>query len=127
MACRASLVQFVVDQLGEGVTSRAMFGGYGIYRSGVMFALMSRDRLFLKPTETARAVLGAVEQESPYPGAKPHFLVPEDRWDDAELMASLARATAEELAKTKKEPRLAKTPKKPIPRSAAKPKKAPKR
>ncbi|MDD4978081.1 MAG: TfoX/Sxy family protein [Gallionella sp.] len=30
------------------VTSRRMFGGYGLYREGVMFALIAEDTLYLK-------------------------------------------------------------------------------
>lgn len=30
------------------VTSRRMFGGYGLYREGVMFALIADDTLYLK-------------------------------------------------------------------------------
>ena len=31
-----------------GVSSRAMFGGYGVYKDGVMFGLISEDTLYLK-------------------------------------------------------------------------------
>ena len=31
-----------------GITSRAMFGGYGIYQEGVIFGLIANDRLYFK-------------------------------------------------------------------------------
>jgi TfoX/Sxy family transcriptional regulator of competence genes len=100
MASKASLVEFVVDQLGERVSARKMFGEYGIYRDGVLIGLVCDDRLFLKPTEAGRGLLGEVEEAPPYPGAKPAYVVPEERWDDVELMRALAAATAAALAKT---------------------------
>lgn len=42
---------FVMEELFggiSGVTSRAMFGGYGIYREGVIFALIVDDSLYFK-------------------------------------------------------------------------------
>lgn len=36
----------------EGITSRAMFGGYGIYQHGVFFALIADGRLYFKVDET---------------------------------------------------------------------------
>ena len=42
------------DVLGHipGVTSRAMFGGYGIYKNGVIFALIAYEKLYFKSDET---------------------------------------------------------------------------
>ena len=51
-------LQFVMqklDSLGY-VTSRAMFGGYGIFHEGVMFALISDDTLYFKVNESNRAM-----------------------------------------------------------------------
>ncbi len=49
-------VQFLKGQMvGFGVVSaRAMFGGTGLYKDGVMFALVAGDTLYLKTDETAR-------------------------------------------------------------------------
>lgn len=101
MATRASIVDFLVDQLGPQVSARPMFGEYGVYRAGTLIGLVCDDRLFLKPNPAARALLaagGEVEEGSPYPGAKPQLVVSEERWDDAELMRGLARATGEAMA-----------------------------
>ena len=98
MASSASLVAFVVEQLGRNVTAKKMFGEYGIYRDATLIALFCDDQLFMKPTEAARALLGEVDEAPPYPGAKPAFRISDERWDDAELMAQLARVSAAELA-----------------------------
>lgn len=40
----------LLEQTGE-VKARAMFGGYGIYQHGIMFALVADDVLYLKTDE----------------------------------------------------------------------------
>ena len=41
---------FVLDQLSElpGLTHRAMFGGYGLYRRETFFGIIHKGRLFFK-------------------------------------------------------------------------------
>lgn len=41
---------FVLDQLGglQGLTSRAMFGGYGLYQGDRFFGIIHKGRLYLK-------------------------------------------------------------------------------
>lgn len=38
----------------EGITSRAMFGGYGLYKDGTIFGIIADDALYLKVDETNR-------------------------------------------------------------------------
>jgi DNA transformation protein and related proteins len=92
-------VEYVVDQMaGAGpVSFRKMFGEYGLYLDGKMFALVCDDQLFIRPTDAGRALLGSVSEGSPYPGAKPHFLIPGDQFDNRELLGQLARITADAL------------------------------
>jgi DNA transformation protein len=46
----------VVDQLSElvDVTAKAMFGGVGLYCSGVFFGVIARDVLYFKTDEATR-------------------------------------------------------------------------
>lgn len=98
MASQQSIVDYIVEQLaGVGVTARKMFGEFGLFVDGKMAALICDDRLYVKPTKAGRAFLGSCSEGSPYPGAKPHFLIPGDRWEDAEWLANLIRLTAAEL------------------------------
>ena len=41
---------FVLDQLSglPGLTCRAMFGGYGLYRQGTFFGIIHKGRLYFK-------------------------------------------------------------------------------
>ncbi len=53
----ASFKDYVLDQLSDfgGVSARAMFGGFGVYKSGVMFGLIASDELFFKVDDSNRA------------------------------------------------------------------------
>ncbi|NJP09804.1 MAG: TfoX/Sxy family protein [Leptolyngbyaceae cyanobacterium RU_5_1] len=42
-----------LNQVGA-ITARAMFGGYGLYMEGIMFALIAYDRLYLKVDDDNR-------------------------------------------------------------------------
>ncbi|MEQ1858968.1 MAG: TfoX/Sxy family protein [Chthoniobacteraceae bacterium] len=57
MAKRSEFVDYILEQLaplGE-VTARSMFGGYGIYLDGRMFALVADDTLYVKVDDGNRA------------------------------------------------------------------------
>jgi DNA transformation protein and related proteins len=101
MATKASTAEFLMEQLGSGVTAKKMFGEYGLYLEGKMFAMVCDDQLFVKPTPSGRAFLGQVQEAAPYPGAKDAFVIPAERWDDAQWLAELAAITARELPNPK--------------------------
>ena len=47
---RSEFVDYVVELMADWATvsARKMFGGYGLYREGLMFALIAEDELFFK-------------------------------------------------------------------------------
>jgi len=55
----------VHDFLGElhGSTSRRMFGGFGIYQNGIIFAVISNDVLYFKVNDTNRHDYEALESK----------------------------------------------------------------
>jgi DNA transformation protein len=57
MARGSAFVDFVLESLQPlgGVSARRMFGGHGIYKDGVMFALIADDQLYLKVDDGNRA------------------------------------------------------------------------
>jgi len=92
-------VAHVVEQLRPfgPVTVRSMFGGWGIYRDGVFFALVADDTLYFKSDDENRAQF---ERASPGPFTfekkgetvvTHYFAVPEDAFEDARVMARWAR------------------------------------
>ncbi|MGE0640601.1 MAG: TfoX/Sxy family protein [Thermoanaerobaculia bacterium] len=98
MASDKGQLAFVLEQMsGAGeVRARAMFGEYGIYCDDRIVALFCDDRLFVKPTESGRALLEEVVEAPPYPGAKSYFLI-EGEIEDRERLSELIRRTAAEL------------------------------
>ena len=110
MASDLSFVEYVMDQLEKEcpVTYKKMFGEFGLYCEGKMFGMICDNRLFLKPTEGGRVFIGAVVEGSPYPGAKPAFLIG-DQIEDGGWLGELVRITTRELPAPK--PRKPRKPK----------------
>ena len=74
--------------LGE-VSSRKMFGGYGIFESSIMFALVnSQGDLFLKADDTNRSRFE--EAGSGQHGKMPYFQVPPDVMADSDTLQEWA-------------------------------------
>lgn len=99
MSTQQKTVDYIIEQsAGAGaMTARKMFGEYGMYCDGKVMAFICDDQLFIKPTEGGRAYLGAVTEAEAYPGSKMYFLIDGDRWDDADWLAGLVKATADDL------------------------------
>lgn len=101
MASDQSFVDYVCDQIrvAGDIRYKKMFGEYTLYCDEKVVALICDNQLFVKPTVTGRekiGELGPVVEGSPYPGAKPCFLI-DSQLDDQEWMADLIRATAAAL------------------------------
>ena len=108
MATSKEYLVYVLEQLSalEGVSARAMMGEYVLYCQGKVVGGIYDDRLLLKPTQTAIALMQAspcgLRTEIPYPGAK-QMLVADV--DDRELTCRVVRAVAEELPPPKRKPK----------------------
>jgi TfoX/Sxy family transcriptional regulator of competence genes len=98
MASDLSFVKFIVDQLESAgdISYRMMFGEYAIYCRGKVVALVCDNQLFVKPTQAGKAFIVDVVEASPYPGAKPAFLI-EDQVEDKEWLCHLINVTEKEL------------------------------
>ena len=102
MASDQAFVDFIVDQIesaGE-IRAKKMFGEYGVFADGKIFALICDNKLFVKPTEGGRAFIGNATEAPPYPGAKPSFLIGE-KLEDREWLSELVRITVSELPEPK--------------------------
>lgn len=97
MASKEEFVKYVADQLGTAgeVTYRKMFGEYGMYLDGKIFALICENQLFVKITEAGKKMHPEYEEKPPYEGAKNYLLV--EDIDDKEALTAFVRATCEEL------------------------------
>ena len=103
MATRQSTADYLTDQMSAAGTirSRKMFGEYAVYCDEKVVALICDDRLFVKPTSGGKALIGTPVEGPPYPGAKLHFLIDEEQWEDREWLSALIAKTAEELPEKK--------------------------
>jgi len=102
MGTSAETVAFFLEQLdGRDVSARKMFGEYGIYHAGKMVALICDDTVFVRPIPEAAAYLGTASEGLPYPGAKPHFRIEADQWEDADWLWGLIALMAQNLPEPK--------------------------
>ncbi len=76
--------------LGE-VSSRAMFGGYGIFHEGDMFALISGSTLYFKVNDSNRAVYEAAGSKQFKP--MPYYEVPAEVLEDETALHDWAHAS----------------------------------
>ena len=79
MASGKEYLEYVLEQLSlaEGLRWRPMMGEYLIYCRGRLVGGVYDDRLLVKPTKSALALLPDAPWEEPYPGGKPMLLVTE--------------------------------------------------
>lgn len=115
MASSREFVDFAAGQMaGAGeITSKRMFGEYGLYCRGLFFAVICDNQLFIKPTEAGRSLRPDLPLAPPYAGAKDYLLI--EDLDDTERLVELALATCAELShpkakKTGKKPAASKQP-----------------
>ena len=80
MATQLKTVLYIADQSGLGtrLSYRRMFGEYALYLNTKVVALVCDDRLFLKPTDEGRILLGNPREVPAYPGSRNYFLLEEE-------------------------------------------------
>ena len=124
MVAESALVEHLTDVLRPlgGVAARRMFGGAGLFRDGVMFALISEELLYLKADATTIPAFEA-EDLGPFTyGTKngkrvltSYWRAPERLLDDDEEMRAWFRLASELAIRSARQ----KPDKKPINRSPA--------
>lgn len=99
MATQRRTVDYLLEQATSAgaVSTKPMFGEYGVYVDGKMIGSICDDQLYVKPTTSGRLLAEPVSEAPPYPGARPHLLIEADRWEDAQWLGDLLRVTAAEL------------------------------
>ncbi len=102
MASSKEYLDFILEQLAEldGVAYRAMMGEYILYYRGKIVGGIYDDRLLVKLTKSAIALMPNATYELPYQGAKEMLLV--DNVDDRSHLTNLFNAMYEELPIPKK-------------------------
>ncbi len=92
--------EFLEDQFAPmpGVAIKAMFGGLGVFRDGIMIGLVADDTLYLRADDANRAGFEAAgSRPFVYPARgremeMPYWRAPESLYDDPEAFLSWAEA-----------------------------------
>lgn len=101
MASKIEFVEFMADQLREAgtITYKKMFGEYGLYCNGKIFAVICDDQFYIKITETGQKLCPHLPEAPPYKGAKNYFLV--EDVENREMLTKLVAATYAELPESR--------------------------
>ena len=99
MATSCATIEYLLEQLAPAgqMSARKMFGEYALYHGGKVVALVCDEKLFIKPTEAGRAMIGSLQEGFPYPGARPWFVISGEAWEDADWLVALVQTTARAL------------------------------
>ena len=99
MASSKEYLEFVLDQC-SGLSACAMMGEYVLYYGGKVVGGIYDNRLLVKPTPSAVALMPEAPRELPYEGAKEMLLV--EDIEDRAFLNKLFEAMYAELPEPKK-------------------------
>ena len=99
MASSKEYLEFVLDGC-SGLSARAMMGEYVLYYGGKVVGGIYDNRLLVKPTPSAVALMSEAPRELSYEGAKEMLLV--ENVEDRDLLNKLFESMYEELPEPKK-------------------------
>ena len=99
MASSKEYLDFVLDQCSD-LSARAMIGEYVLYYSGKLVGGIYDNRLLIKPTPSAVAMMPEAARDLPYEGAKEMLLV--ENIEDRVFLKKLFESMYEELPEPKK-------------------------
>jgi TfoX/Sxy family transcriptional regulator of competence genes len=104
MSTQKETVEFILEKINASklFSTRAMFGEYALYAKGKVVALICDDQLYIKILPESGDLEDVCEKDSPYPGAKPHYLVEEDQLSKLRNLPNILLAVADALPTRKK-------------------------
>lgn len=96
MATSKDTITFILGKLGDDSRFhvRAMFGEYALYADGKVVALICDDMLYVKIVPASITLEGVCEKDSPYVGAKLHYVVTEEQLSSIENLPNILIAIA---------------------------------
>ncbi len=86
-------------------SARAMFGEYALYADGKVVGLICDDTLYVKIVPASSALEQVCEKGSPYPGAKPHYVLSEEQLSSLSKLPQILLSIAQSLPEKKKKPK----------------------
>lgn len=81
---------------------RPMMGEYIVYVDEKVAGQINGGKLFIKVTPFGESAAPGLVKASPYPGAKPAFIIPEDKIGDQDWLRDFIKGSVEQLPQPKK-------------------------
>ena len=100
MSTAKDTIRFILEKLGNTprFSTRAMFGEYALYADGKVVALVCDDLLYVKICSASSILEDECEKDSPYPGAKPYYVVSEEQLDSISDLPTILFAIAQSIS-----------------------------
>jgi alkylated DNA nucleotide flippase Atl1/TfoX/Sxy family transcriptional regulator of competence genes len=110
MSTQKETVAYMLQKLSpaKSFSTRAMFGEYALYADGIVVALICNDQLYVKDIPESQELADYCDMDSPYPGAKEHYLIEEHHYEQIENIGQILL----DIAKARKKKEKPKTVKK---------------
>lgn len=90
MSTSKTTINFILEKLkSPRFSTRAMFGEYALYADGKVVGLICDEILFIKILPTSQDLENICEKDSPYPGAKPYYVVSEEQLESIEDLPNI--------------------------------------
>lgn len=111
MATTPDTIEFILAALGHDpqFTTRRMFGEYALYADGKVVALVCDDQLYVKIIPESSQLEDWCEKDTPYSGARLHYLVEEIQLQSLDFLPEVLIGMAAVLQRPK--PKKKKSPK----------------
>lgn len=77
---------------------RSMMGEYLLYANGVLVGQINHEQVFIKSTLFGERFAPELIKESPYDGAKPALVIPDEKINDSSWLKDFLTGTVQELS-----------------------------
>lgn len=108
MSTQKETIEFILEKLGHDsklFSARAMFGEYALYCKDKVVALVCDDQMYVKILPASTSLERICEKDSPYPGAKPHYVVEESQLSTLRELSGILLNISKSLPPKKKKPK----------------------
>ncbi len=104
MSTQKETIDFILERLKHSnrFSVRAMFGEYALYADGITVALVCDDQLYVKILPESKELENICEKDTPYPGAKDHYVVEENQIGELENLPDILFDISMSLSAKKK-------------------------
>jgi TfoX/Sxy family transcriptional regulator of competence genes len=104
MSTSKETVKFILDELDDSrkFSARPMFGEYALYANEKVVGLICNEQLYVKILPASQVLETLCEKDSPYPGAKLHYVVEEGQLSSLEALPNILLEVAKAIPVKKK-------------------------